>query len=193
MKSLNFQFSYFQRNYTSLTINTNGYITFRLYPLSYTIDPNRPTLSDTIAPYNFYFNSLRSGNIFYRITTEYSDLLFIESEINQLLNLQASFKASQAFILTFDRIMTKNNKIFKAMSFQTILSSNKNCNESYLTINYNSCVTNDTDNINLPYSGFDCVNSTNQLIENLIINPCNSSNVGITGKWIFYVNTECNK
>ena len=188
---MDFPFVYFGANFSQLTVSTNGFVFFSS-PVSTCCRINRPTSSNVIAAYNYDLTTdeANSGAVFYRslnTSSSSSDLLRIQNEINTLVQ-RANFIARSAFIVTYDRVQSYYNRS-EVATFQIILSSDLQ-RSSYVTISYESCLTH-TPSVQLK-SELDCLNSRlDGVYEKFILNPCGSSNVNVSGKWIFDVSNEC--
>ena len=141
----------------------------------------RPTSSNSIAAYNYdLITTTTSGRVYYRsISKTNTDLTTIQTEINQYLT--TNFVAKNAFLVTYDNILSYTDRTDTA-KFQIILSTDSQ--RSFLTINYVKCLLRQT---SLPLSEFDCLDRSNRFVQNLINNPCSSSNVNVPGKWIFNI------
>lgn len=166
---LNFDFPFYKTNYKQLTISTNGFVSF--------------ITNNEIRPYYADFITVLQGNVFYRSIDQSSvDLLTIQNEISQLL--QTSFEAKNAFVITYDNVQLFSDRSDFA-NFQLILSTDSI--QSYVTINYGSCLTSRY----LPISEIVCLDNVYSIVRKTIVNPCESSNVNLTGKWIFNVTGDC--
>ena len=169
-------------NNTQVYISTNGYLLFSPYIGCCSIIMTTPT--NIIAALNMDIITSSGGDVFYRsINQSSSDLITIQSEINQLL--QTNFIAKNAFVVTYKSVQAYSNRNDTA-NFQIILSTDSI--RSYVTLNYGSCF--ELSNY-FPLSEINCLDKGSNLAKQLIVNPCSSSNVNITGKWIFNITEEC--
>ena len=115
-------FNFFNRNYSSLFISTNGYISF-IY--NYNLNtPDRFPIQNIpiIAVFWDNIDTRMGGNIYYRQITSTSTLAMISNDINQ-----NSFRASWAFIATWYRVAAIYSQFIGLRnSFQVILATDGN-------------------------------------------------------------------
>jgi hypothetical protein len=148
-----------------LTINTNGYIYFE-------------SESNSIRALNYDLDASESGGIYYQnLNSQSNDFNSIKSDIN-LLN--SDFIPTDLFRITYDNVPAYGNKLLIA-SFQIILA--KNSNSSFVVLKYTSCLSNITIRVT-PGIYYTLLNRSPPIH---ISNPCFSSNVNLTGTWVFDV------
>ena len=173
---LAFTFNYFGTSFTQLAINTNGYVCIGFS--SQCIGFSRPSLSDIIVGLNHDLNTARSGSgqIYYKTLSDFS---MVQSYVN-LLN--SSFIPTDAFMITYDRVLPYSSSSVSLTSFQIFISINSI--KSYVTLKYTSCPTDLSVRVT---SGLNHHNGGSWIEEPTFTNWCTSSNVGQTGLWVFDV------
>ena len=162
---MNFNFNYFGRSYSILTISTNGYVYFdssnSIYALSYDLDTRY------------------SGGIYYQnLNSQSNDFNSIKSDINRL---NPSFNPTNLFRITYDNVPDYSTRTLIA-SFQIILATDGS--SSYVLLKYTSCLSNRT-LIRTPGIYYTLTNG--QTSSSTFSNPCSSSNVNLSGTWAFDV------
>ena len=103
----------------------------------------------------------------------------VQSYVN-LLN--SSFIPTDAFMITYDRVLPYSSISSSLTSFQIFISINSI--KSYVTLKYTSCP---TDLSVRATSGLNHHNGGGWIEEPSFTNWCTSSNVGQTGLWVFDV------
>ena len=164
---MNFNFSYFGRSYSSLTISTNGFVQFdssnSIYALTYDLD------------------TTEKGGIFYQnLNSTSNEFNSIKSDINRL---NSEFNPTNIFRIKYDNVPVyeRVQSSFK-VSFQIILAMSSS--SSYVLLKYTSCLS----NVFFPTtSGIYYTLSNGQPSSITFSNPCSSSNVNLTGTWVFLV------
>jgi hypothetical protein len=109
---------FFGRTYPSWIFCTNGFVYLQ----------SGSRLS-RISPYESNLNTNVTGNIYYRNITDAATLRTLSTQTNN-----ASFSASSAFVMTWDRVPTNANNSSRN-SFQLVLAANAQ-NLLYIIINY---------------------------------------------------------
>jgi hypothetical protein len=159
---------YLDSFYLSYYISINGYIGFR-------------SNIRHIYPYNIDINTRTGGNIFYRQINSL-DLNNVKSEINKM---NSTFSPTSGFVVTWYQVPRYGGSSTGFYTFQSIVISNGN--QTYLVYNY--------DDQALPIqwgsssTGFENGNGINLFNGNSSIIMGNSSNVNVTGRWIFQVDS----
>lgn len=179
---LNFTFAYFKNNYKSLIISTNGYVLFstssQCCPLV------RPALSNSIPALNYDLTTLKgNGTIYYKylnstVASSQSEMSAIKSDVNRV---NPTFVPLYAFKITFSSVQAFKSSSLLA-SFQVVLSTNSL--SYFVTLKYTSCLGNVT---LLSTPGLNYIDLKGLLVVVPITNPCTSSNVNLTGTWVFDV------
>ena len=162
---MNFNYNYFVRSYSVLTISTNGYVQFdssnSIYALNYDLD-----------------TTLRGGIYYQNLNSQSNDFNSIKSDINRL---NSGFNPTNLFRITYDNVPDLSTGTLLA-SFQIILAMSSS--SSYVLLKYTSCLSNRT--LSTP-PGIYYTLSNGQQTSSLISNPCFASNVNLIGTWVFDV------
>jgi hypothetical protein len=166
---MNFNFNFFGRSYSLLSISTNGYVSFNssnsIYALNYDLDTR-----------------LIGGGIYYQnLDWRSNEFNSIKSTINRLNSV---FNPTNLFRITYDNVFAHRSSSLIA-SFQIIFASSSF--SSYVLIKYTSCLSNRT--LSTP-PGIYYTLSNGKQTSSLISNPCFSSNVNLIGTWVFDVTTQ---
>jgi len=183
---LNFNFNYFCNSYSDIVLDNNGYIVFKSSTSCDTTGCpiSRPTSGNIISALNYDLYTgcgTGCGTVQYKNALA-SDLTLIGNQISQHF---ASFSPTNAFIITYDNVVQCCNVNSLVSSFQIILSTDSV--SSFVTIIYDTCLSGS----GTPYyTGLDYIDQNQQFNQMIISNPCGSSNVGVTGLWIFYVKAK---
>jgi hypothetical protein len=166
---MSFNFNFFGRSYFELCIYTNGYVEFddynSIYALYYDLD------------------TTESGGIYYQnLETTSNDFNLIKSDINRL---NSAFNPANLFRITYDNVPASRKNSFTQddalASFQIILATNGS--SSYVLLKYTSCIYLSS-SYKQPgfYHKFE---NGQEFSPNQFSNPCDSSNVNLTGTWVF--------
>ena len=117
--SLNREISFYEKNYSSIYISTNGYVSFEFNDI---FEPVAMNLIDkpTIAVLFDDFDTKRRGNVFYSQSQNKRLLESISNDLNKLLNEKPELESSM--IVTWDQIPTYGNLDTKN-TFQLVLGS----------------------------------------------------------------------
>ena len=178
--SLGFSFSYYLKNYTEVTISTNGYVC--LGSNSQCCSTMRPSSYDIIVGLNYDLKTSRSGSgqIYYQSVNSSSNFFAQSQTYVNLLNL--TFIPTNVFMITYDRVLPHSSNSTSLTSFQIFLTSN--LFKSYVIFNFTSCPTDLHVNA---LSGLNHFIGAIWLEGPSITNWCTASNVGLTGVWVFDV------
>ncbi|XP_051770088.1 uncharacterized protein LOC127523435 isoform X2 [Ctenopharyngodon idella] len=177
-------FVYFGRVYDKIFVNNNGDLTFDK-PLSQWIPNYFPaySTSDIIAPLWTDIDNRGGGIIFYRQVSDGPLLKRASRDINKYYpNL--NFSASWVFIATWDEVpyfgMTNTSS-----SFQAVLVSGGSL--SFVMMNYGNISSSNQ----RFQAGYDTINTTNYFSIPVADAKklSNSSNVNVTGRWVFRVDS----
>ena len=173
---INFNFTYFHYFFDTLTIDTNGFIYFsgkKCCDIALRSDSN------AISGLNYDLNTASEGEIVYEnVYSNSSDFGLIKSDINRL---NSAFVPTNVFRITYYNVPDYFEKINYA-SFQVILASDSSKN--YVALKYYSCLS----GLSLLSSpGLNYLNQSGHNFSIKIENPCGSSNVNLTGTWVFDV------
>jgi len=172
---INFNFNYFGRSYSQLTIITNGFVRF-------------DALNTSLIAYGYSISGLNydlitastSGGIYYQnLNVQSSEFNSIKSDLNRL---NAAFVPINLFRITYDNVPLFSSSS-SIVSFQIILAND--ATKSYVLLKYASCA------VGSPYTtpGVYYLSSSGQQMSNKISNPCTSSNVNLLGTWVFDVSS----
>ncbi len=154
--SLNFNFNFFNKSFSALTFNTNGYVyfdtTYLIFDLNYNLDT---TMNGGI-----YYQNLESTS---------NDFSLIKTVVK---TLNPSFIPNDIFRITYDNVPA-NGQSSLIVSFQVILASSSS--SSFVVLNFTSCPSNRSLSLG-PSFNYNPV---------FITNPCFSSNINSNGLWVF--------
>ena len=142
------------------------------------IDPSNKYF---IAPFADDLSTSKKGNIYYRLINNSQTLNQIGLEISSLYYLnKTSFVPTNAFIVTWDAVPPYSSSPANTFaSFQLIISTDGS--NSFLTINYGSLGQSADNGYKFQYGSYKSTTISSS-------NPEYSSNVGVSGKWIFEMN-----
>ncbi|XP_026107745.1 sushi, nidogen and EGF-like domain-containing protein 1 [Carassius auratus] len=179
-------FLFFGRTYQQIYVNNNGHLTFdkpsSLYT-PYSFPANRS--QDIIAGLWTNLNNNVRGVISYQQYTNGNVLTRASQDINtHFPNLTSN--ASWVFVATWDKVAYFNLSSTET-SFQVVLISDGNF--SFILMNYGDIAVTE----HPVQAGYDTVNSTDYFVipgsnnGSIISNLRNSSNVNVTGRWVFRV------
>ena len=174
-------FNFFNRYYTSLYISTNGYISF-IDNYNENIPEQFPIQNiPMIAAFWDDIDTSKGGNIYYKQITSTSTLTLISNDINQ-----SSFRASWAFIATWDRVAAFYSEFIGLRnSFQLILATDGKL--FFIIFKYGEISWS-----KYTQGGYNSGFSTNfhilpgSLTSSVIFWPI-QSNVHIPGNWVFHI------
>jgi hypothetical protein len=118
---LNNEITFYEKNYSSIYISTNGYVSFEFNDM---FEPvainllNKPTLAVLFDD----FDTKRKGNVFYRQSQNKRMLRSLSNEVYKLTNERAELVNS--IIITWDKIPTYGNENLQTENtFQLVLGS----------------------------------------------------------------------
>ena len=118
---LNKEISFYEKNYSSIYISTNGFVSFEFSEI---FEPVAMNLIDkpTIAVLFDDFDTKRRGNVFYSQTQNKRLLESISNDVNELLNEEPELESSM--IVTWDQIPTYGSENLDTKNtFQLVLGS----------------------------------------------------------------------
>ncbi len=177
------EFKFYNKLYSFLYINTNGFISFE--------NPLDSLMKPLVSPFNADINTLISGSIYYRevatTTTTTNDLL--NKITNDINTIDVDFNATWAFVVTWFEVSAFDGDPFENNTFQVVLTSCKANNKSFVLFNYGRIMWfhdsvkagfDSGDRINLFY----LINGSSSLD---VINLSTTSNVNQAGKNVFRV------
>jgi hypothetical protein len=160
---MNFNFTYFGKSYSRLTIYTNGFVEF---------DTN-----NSISGLNYDLDTRSSGGIYYQnLSSQSSDFNSIKSDINRL---NSAFNPTNLFRITYDNVPAYSSSSLKA-SFQIILATNGFL--TYVLLKYTSCLAGATLR-SIPGIYYTLRGGGSS--SSLAVNSCLASNVNMAGTWVF--------
>uniref|UniRef100_W5L7L6 NIDO domain-containing protein n=1 Tax=Astyanax mexicanus TaxID=7994 RepID=W5L7L6_ASTMX len=170
-------FSFFGRSYPQIYVNHNGFLTFDQASSNYTPIQFNSSYSgrDIIAPFWTDIDNRLNGIISYNLYTVGNVLSRATQDINQYFT-GVSLSALWVFVATWDKVAYYNNSGTES-SFQVVLISTGS--SSFVLMNYGVIAgyASSTQNFTILWE-------TNKVDVNL----SSSSNVGIPGRWAFWVN-----
>ncbi|NXW66419.1 TECTA protein, partial [Eurystomus gularis] len=198
--SLTVPFTFYSKEYRSLYVNNNGVISFDTRVSQYTPDPfpladGRPF----VAPFWADVNNVKGGDVFYRQTTEPALLERITEDINRYFPT-IPFRATWAFVATWDHVAYYGTESQKGNTFQAALTTNTE--RSFIILNYwdiqwttgvASGGDAETGLGGTPaHAGFNSGDDKNFYNipgsqTDAIINITTTSNVNVPGRWVFQV------
>jgi hypothetical protein len=174
------EFKFYNKLYSFLYINTNGFISFE--------NPLDSLMKPLVSPFNADINTLISGSIYYReVATTSNDLL--NKITNDINTIDVDFNATWAFVVTWFEVSAFDGDPFENNTFQAVLTSCKANNKSFVLFNYGRIMWfhdsvkagfDSGDRINLFY----LINGSSSLD---VINLSTTSNVNQAGKNVFRV------
>ncbi|KAM8927856.1 alpha-tectorin-like [Pelodytes ibericus] len=186
-----------------LEVHNNGLISFGAKNSKYTPEAFPPADgSSFIAPFMADVDIRKTGNVYYRTTTNPSILKRIDNDMEKYVPSSENlpYKSKWSLIATWDKVPQSNSQSNKTNTFQAVLSTDGSrsfCMLNYGTITWGAGVANGgnpstglggvpaqaclgsgdkTQYLNLPGSG-----------TSDIINIGQTSNVGTPGCWVFRV------
>ena len=181
--NLDFNFTYFRKTYTQVSISSNGYVCMGYNLLCGQI--TRPSPHEILVGLNFDLDTRRSGSgqIYYQNVS--SDSIDFTSAKDYVNLLNSTFLPTNVFMITYDNILPYNTGLWNLTKFEIFLLSNNE--NSYVIFKYISCPT----EIYLSLSGLNHICDSGNLGEIIFNNSqlCTASNVNQTGVWISEVTT----
>ncbi|XP_067316773.1 IgGFc-binding protein-like [Anolis sagrei] len=195
-------FPFYGKTYNSIYVDNNGLISFSATVPEFAGTPDALPLNGgppVVAPFwGDVYNPI-SGDVFWRQTQDPKLLQRCTEEINQYYP-EMSFKATWAFVATWDRVAYFGSKSKKVNTFQAVLTTNEEL--SFITLNYADIQwTTGTSSSGdaktglggiAAQAGFDNGDKTNYYImpgsrTSDILNITKISNVNYPGRWVFQV------
>jgi hypothetical protein len=188
---LDFTFKYFEREYSQLSISSNGYVCFGENADCENFE--RPVPHDILVGFNCHLDTTRteSGQIYYK-DLDSNSVDFKSSKI--YLNLfDPDFEPSKIFTITYDNVLTSISNGFSTarVSFQIILSYSDSFKKTFIIFKYTSCPKEITLRAS---SGLNLVKNDGNLQEVKILDgqQCTGSNVDQKGVWVSDVTLKNN-
>ena len=176
--NLGFNFAYFSKTYTQVSISSNGYVFMGANSLCG--QTSRPSPHDILVGLNYDLDTRRSGSgqIYYQDVSSGSiDFLSAKDYVN-LLN--STFLPTNVFMITYDNVLPCNTASLNKTKFQIFLLSDNV--KSYVIFKFTSCPT------DLTLRGVPgLTHNYNDNLRQLIIpenHHCTSSNIGQSGVWV---------
>ncbi|NXH13739.1 SNED1 protein, partial [Bucco capensis] len=198
--SLAVPFTFYSKEYQSLYVNNNGVISFDTKVNQYTPDPfpladGRPF----VAPYWADVDNVRGGDVFFRQSTDPTLLTQITHELNHYFP-DIPYKATWAFVATWDHVAYFGSETKKGNTFQATLTTDTK--RSFVILNYwdiqwttGSASDGDAETGlggTPAHAGFNSGDNINYYNipgsqTEAIINITKTSNVNVPGRWVFQV------
>ncbi|KAG8549130.1 hypothetical protein GDO81_022547 [Engystomops pustulosus] len=197
---LSMEFKFFAKRYKSLHVNNNGVISFNLPVSQYTPDAFPLTNGESfVTPFWGDVDNVLGGQVFYRECTDQDLLLRISEDMHMHLP-DLHFKATWAFIATWDKVAYYGSASKKTNTFQAVLTTD---GYRYIAIlNYGDIQwTTGTASDGDPetglggtpaQAGFNSGDDTHYFNipgsrTNQVLNIQRTSNVNYRGRWVFEV------
>jgi hypothetical protein len=186
--SLGFTFKYFERNYTKVSISSNGYVCLG-YNLVCGINKTRPVPYDIIVGLNHDLDPTReeSGQIYYK-KLELNSIDF--NTTKAYLNLyDPDFEPVNIFMITYENVLPNATNSTSRTSFKIFLSSSDPIQKSFVSFKFSSCP---TDIFLEASSGLNYKTSIDNFKEAKINDgqQCTGSNVEQTKSWVSDVTSK---
>lgn len=176
-----FFFRFFDNNYRLVTLSTNGFLVFSSATRCCSL--YMPRLSNSISAHHFDLStsSLGSGGgiYFQTLNTSSSELVTVQSDVNKLA---PGFVPRNAFRVVFANVSALKDTA--KVSFEVVLATDTV--SSFVTLKYTACVTNQP-LIRTPSLNYLDLKGNLITVNISTSSPCNSSNVNVTGIWVFAV------
>jgi len=177
--NIDFEFVYFGKSYTQVTISPNGYVCFGINPAC--IYRDRPSPHDILVGLNYDLNTKRngSGQIFKSLKDSTMASLYVNL-------LDPQFVPKNIFMITYDNVLPYETSSNSRVSFQIFLLTDSI--KSYVIFKYTSC----PNDLTLEASSGLNSNNNGNLTEILIPQDqeCSLSNVKQKGVWVSEVTTN---
>ncbi|KAK2876892.1 hypothetical protein Q8A67_020988 [Cirrhinus molitorella] len=172
-------FSYFGLTYKNFYVHKNGFLTFE-WPSFTSSSPTFPANRDIVAP---LWTDIDISDIYIQQFSGVRVLQRVTNTIRQYFP-HTNFTANSVFVCTWDNV-TYSNTPAQNSSFQVLLISGSGL--SFIVFNYGSI----PQTIHIALAGYDTAGSTSYYtipVSN-IANLPQSTNVNVTGRWAFRVDT----
>ncbi|XP_073426629.1 alpha-tectorin-like [Dendrobates tinctorius] len=197
---LSIEFKFFGKKYKSLYVNNNGVISFNMAVSQYTPDAFPLTNGETfVTPFWGDVDNDLGGTVCYRETTD-SDLLQKISEDMEKHLPDLHYKATWAFVATWDKVAYYGSASKKVNTFQAVLTSdgyNYIAILNYGDIQWTTGTASDGDPFTglggIPaQAGFNSGDDTHYFNipgsrTNEVLKIETTSNVNYSGRWVFQV------
>ncbi|XP_068098424.1 uncharacterized protein [Hyperolius riggenbachi] len=186
----------FGRNYSSLYVNNNGLLSLQSHIGQYTPQPLPVSLGNPfLAVFWADINNQVAGDIYYRQSTDPDLLHQVSSDIRTHFHKE-DFTAQWAFVATWHRVAYYGSKTNKVNTFQAVVSTDGN--QTFLLYNYADLQWPSRQGNGSRYDGPVGLAGINSgyntgyytLPGSLSLNIRNlssTSNVNVTGRWVFKV------
>ena len=179
--NLTFPFVYFGTLYTEVSVNINGYVCLGINSACNIVIP--PTSQDIIVGMNYNLDPTRieSGKIYYKsLTFDTAEFTYNKMYVN-LMN--PYFVPSNAFMITYDEVLSYDKNSKSRVSFQLFLSTDFKI--SYVVFRFKSCPTDLTmrSSTGINHENLEAFNEVSIDYDQ----HCSSSNIGQTGVWVIEV------
>jgi hypothetical protein len=178
---LNFTFIYFGKEYTQVSIGSNGYVC--LGENTRCDETKRLSPYDILVGFNYDLDSTRtdSGQIYYHYLSSSSNEFTSSKFYLNLLN--PDLEPTQIFMITYDNLLPYSKSTTSKVAFQIFLSIDSLAKKYFVTFNFSSCPS------DLSYyasSGLNSKNNAGNFKEVKIADgeQCMSSNVEKRGVWV---------
>lgn len=163
-------------------MNINGYLAFGTIGIqSNSYWPiTAPSYSNVISGYNVDLLTDRCGSLSTRSVSDQAVLNTIGTEINTLATPSAAFQPTIAFVATWNQVCAYDYYTNGTVSFQIVISTDGD--RAFLTLNY--------DLIEFSSYGvfYQYIDYNNTLVKTTLpLSPEASSNVNVSGKWIYFL------
>ena len=179
--NLGFNFKFFDKEYTQVSISTNGYICLGNNTLC--DNPKRQSPYDILVGLNYDLDPSRlgSGQIYYKHLSSDSDIIPKDVILVENFYQDTEFVPTNIFVITYDNVLTSEKTLNSTASFQIFLINDNS--KSYVKFKYTSCLENLS---SLVSSGINYKNNMHELQEVIIENgnECISSNLQFPGTWL---------
>lgn len=183
--SLGVKLTFFNAIFSSMHINSNGFISFvsRLNaynPITF------PTSTPLIALFWGDINTVTNGQIYYRESSSESDLKRAKDEIMNTFSI--AFKPTRAYIITFDQVAAYGGTFIETNSFQLVIATDGKI--TYLIYIYGKMMWPNSGFTKKVQVGYDAGDNVNYFtfpdsFTNNIMSVSSKSNINSPGKWLF--------
>ena len=126
------QFSYFDTTYSTIYINSNGFISFISPKIKSSSPKEYPISTPIISPFWSDIDTEVGGQIYYRESSSSSDLNQAEREIAK--GYSTSFSPSRLYIITWDQVAAYDGDSSVNNTFQLVLATDGNV--SFIVCNF---------------------------------------------------------
>ncbi len=187
--NLGFIFKYFDREYTQVSISSNGYVCLGN---NLKCDrKTRPSPYDILVGLNYELDTTleESGQIYYKhLDSNSSDLESAKIFVNFV---DPDFEPENIFMITYDNVLPFDVSFTSTFGFQIFLSSSENSQNSFVLFKFTSC----PKYLDLEASSGVTYKNNEGILQEVIIavdKQCTGSNVNQTGVWVIDVTKRGN-